>query len=254
MVCNRGYRPKQVNHAIGKKASKDRTYLLEYRQKQTNKRVPFTVTFHPSLSNLSSVLSKHLPKLYSSDKMKKAFPEPPMVSFRRPKNLKDNLVRSKLNTESSGGSFETCSDRRCQLCRSNTTTSEFVSSVTGLKYVIRGSLSCKSKNVIYLITCKKCGKQYVGETGDPLNIRINNHRSSIRHQRLYLPVAEHFNSENHDCQDMSVLPIDHNPKWSPVQRKTGGKFLANRLRTILPDGMNKIQDRFRMNLATSEQS
>ena len=220
-------------------------------REKPNKRVPFVVTYHPSLGNLSSFLHKHLPTLHSSEKMKKVFPEPPVVSFKKPKNLKDHLVRSRLDSKTSGGggggSFKTCSDKRCQLCRYTTTTSEFASSTSGLKYVMLGSLSCKSRNVIYLITCKKCGKQYVGETGDPLNLRVNNHRSSIRTKKLHLPVAEHFNTDNHGWEDMSVVAIDHNPNWTTEQRIQMENCWQHRLRTIQPDGLNKTQDRFRMN-------
>ena len=34
-------------------------------------------------------------------------------------------------------------------------------------------LNCKSKNLIYLIDCKKCGKQYIGETKRHLHQRTN---------------------------------------------------------------------------------
>ena len=84
-LCSRGYSPRQVNHAIGTVATKDRSVLLQYKEKKPNKRVPFVVTYHPSLGNLSSILHKHLPTLHSSQKMKKVFPEPPVVSFKKPK-------------------------------------------------------------------------------------------------------------------------------------------------------------------------
>ena len=34
-------------------------------------------------------------------------------------------------------------------------------------------LNCKSKNLIYLVDCKKCGKQYIGETKRHLHQRTN---------------------------------------------------------------------------------
>ena len=38
--------------------------------------------------------------------------------------------------------------------------------------------------IVYLISCGKCGKQYVGETKGPLNIRTNGHRDDWRHKRF----------------------------------------------------------------------
>ena len=35
-------------------------------------------------------------------------------------------------------------------------------------------MNCGTKNVIYLISCKKCGVQYVGETSQTLRGRFNN--------------------------------------------------------------------------------
>ena len=43
-----------------------------------------------------------------------------------------------------------------------------------------GPLGCQSRNVVYLITCKQCDVQYVGETSQILRSRMNNHRTSTK--------------------------------------------------------------------------
>ena len=59
--------------------------------------------------------------------------------------------------------------------------------------------SCKTTNVVYLITCTKCGKQYVGEIGDHVNQRMNGNRDDWKHKRFERsPVAELFCSPEHD--------------------------------------------------------
>ena len=35
----------------------------------------------------------------------------------------------------------------------------FRSNVTGVKFRIKQEINCRSKNIIYLVTCKACGKQ-----------------------------------------------------------------------------------------------
>ena len=41
--------------------------------------------------------------------------------------------------------------------------------------------NCNSTNdLIYLISCKLCSIQYVGESGQNLRDRMNNHKSTIR--------------------------------------------------------------------------
>ena len=66
-----------------------------------------------------------------------------------------------------------------------TANSEFTSSVTGRVYnIINGhddkTVTCNSNNVIYLMTCKTCGVQYVGETVQCFRIRMNGHRTSFK--------------------------------------------------------------------------
>ena len=39
-------------------------------------------------------------------------------------------------------------------------------------------MNCATENVIYLISCKKCGIQYIGETSQKLKNRMNNHNIS----------------------------------------------------------------------------
>ena len=51
-------------------------------------------------------------------------------------------------------------------------------------------------NIIYLITCTKCKKHYVGETKRTLLIRTKEYLADIRHNRD-TPVAKHFNTEGH---------------------------------------------------------
>ena len=50
-------------------------------------------------------------------------------------------------------------------------------------YPLRHNFTCTSRNVIYLITCTRCKKQYVGLTTQQLNIspniRLNHHRTNI---------------------------------------------------------------------------
>ena len=38
-------------------------------------------------------------------------------------------------------------------------------------------VSCKWQNYIYLLSCNRCGVQYVGESVTPINKRINTHRT-----------------------------------------------------------------------------
>ena len=60
-------------------------------------RVPFVLTYHPALNGLGKAAGKLQSMLSHSDEHRKVFPAPPIIAFRRCKNLKDILVRARLS-------------------------------------------------------------------------------------------------------------------------------------------------------------
>ena len=55
----------------------------------------------------------------------------------------------------------------------------FQSQFTGLGYRIKHTLTCKSKYCVYLVTCNKCKKQYVGKSINFMHVRHTGHRQEI---------------------------------------------------------------------------
>ena len=99
--------------------------------------------------------------------------------------------------------------------------------------------SCKSFNIVYLITCRRCGQQYEGETGLPLHRRINSHHFDIKQRRTEeSPVAEHFNCKGYTLADMTVMAIDQLYSHDSCLRKIGESKWIRTLGTSRPFGMN----------------
>jgi hypothetical protein len=67
-------------------------------KKKINKRVPLVLTYHPSLENISGIVRHHWKEIEKSETLAKLFPEPPIVAFRRPKSIKDTLVRAAVSS------------------------------------------------------------------------------------------------------------------------------------------------------------
>ena len=63
-------------------------------------------------------------------------------------------------------------------------------------------LSCTSSNIIYLLSCKNCQIQYVGETVNALSKRMNMHRTTIFHKHQNL-VGQHFNNGICSIEDLT---------------------------------------------------
>ena len=83
--------------------------------------------------------------------------------------------------------------------------------MTGKSFKVKFCASCRSSNIDYLITCMRCGLQYVGETSQPLG-----HWSDIAHWRTdVFPVAEHFNSGAHSVSDMTIMTIELSTSRGP---------------------------------------
>ena len=58
------------------------------------------------------------------------------------------------------------------------------------------NLNCRSKNVVYLITCKVCSMQYVGETSREFGVRMREHWDKIRRGDTSQLIYAHFQSDS----------------------------------------------------------
>jgi hypothetical protein len=102
-------------------------------------------------------------------------------------------------------------------------------------------VNCKTPNVVYPLDCHVCGSQYVGESVQPFNKRMNGHRRDLPKKTL-LPVSQHFLSPGHSLDDFGrskIYIIDHNPSCKENQRQKRESFCIRELRTLHPDGINK---------------
>ena len=139
-----------------------------------------------------------------------------------------------------------CGSKRCKTCKHVHECSTFHSNVTHKTYNIVSpslSMNCGTENIIYLITCRKCGIQYVGETGQSLRKRLNNHRNRLKKlscQYLY----QHFNSDGHTEDDINIVPIEE-VELTPTdkislsaKRLEREDFWYRELCTVYPYGLN----------------
>jgi hypothetical protein len=131
-----------------------------------------------------------------------------------------------------------CASIRCKACNFIIESKNFTSSTTQKTYSIHEHISCTSKNVVYLITCKLCGLQYVGETGRMLKERINDHLSAIRLQKE-TPIGIHFNLPLHSSKNFSIIGIENNLD-NITNRRARETLWQNVLKTIHPSGINHL--------------
>ena len=110
---------------------------------------------------------------------------------------------------------------------------------------INHSFDCDSQGVVYLTTCKKCGKEYVGSTTTRLRLRFNNHKSSLRRyewgqrgiwgEHLYAHV---FEDGHIGLGDGSVQIIDVTDVRDPTVREG---FWIQKLKCYVPLELNLME-------------
>ena len=140
-----------------------------------------------------------------------------MVSFKSPRKISSYLVRAKLYALD-----RVIGSTKCAKYVTNT----FTSNVTGETYKTNHKLTCDDNYLIYLLSCKCCGKQYVGETTDSFRYRWNNYKDNDRkHSRKESCMQEHlfkhFNSMGHNgfLNNVSITLIDKTDGKNPKKRE-----------------------------------
>ena len=149
---------------------------------------------------------------------------PTVIAYKCHASLRDLLVHFTLHnntphTQQPVGVYK-CNHPRCltfpflQEGQTN-----YIFTATNERRKIIDELSCKSKNLIYLIQCNKCKCQYIGETKRQLNERFGEHRRSfLNHQQFNdpTPVSLHFNHAGHSIDDVILTPrelVPSNRDW-----------------------------------------
>ena len=133
--------------------------------------IPLVTTYHPRLKDLSSLIKRNLQYLYADQEVKKVFTPAPFVSFRSARNLKSFLVRSKVYSLERKTGSEKCNGKRYLVCLNIAETDTFEFFQTKKQYKINHNLNCNEKCLVYLLSCKIFGLQYVGSTTDAFRYR-----------------------------------------------------------------------------------
>ena len=228
----------------------------------------FATTYNPMISQLKHKINDLHPILHSGEKCKKLFPKPPIMAYRRGRNLSDLLVSRRLSPdtevhpqppptiidansnlcEECGRSFKNgkgkmihfklshskkestpktagftkCGDKRCNTCKLGTFGNTIQITSTNKTFVIRNPITCKTSNVIYCLTCKKCREQYIGETEQELHERQRGHLSDIKSGKTGLPYVTHF--QKCGIQNYTITGVEKVRKNCTETRRGREKF------------------------------
>ena len=96
----RGYPVSVVKAGHHRAQQFDRQSSLQTSQKDKNDRIPFTLTFHPHNHAVKSIILSNFKLLQNDPETGRIFSQPPLISFKRDKNVGNFLVRSALKLTS----------------------------------------------------------------------------------------------------------------------------------------------------------
>ena len=155
-------------------------------------------------------------------------------------------------------SFRKCGNPRCKIkCLENPLihpSNNCRSSVSGKSFdiITDENLDCSTVNIVYLITCRICNLQYVGETSRAANVRWSEHLYKIRKGETNQLIYKHFNCDDQHrsvpvhnrftFQIIEKIKTDNlhsqNPALIRKRRTERELFWISQLRTIYPLGLN----------------
>ena len=223
-LISRSYNVKVIEDAFTLLQKIRRSDALQrvIRENET-KREPLVITYHPGLPEVPRLIRKHHEVMVLEDnRLKRCFPEPSLVAYKRSQNLGNLLVRAKIRKEKRSSrvknGFKRC-ERACEMCfRSHQDpVKEHACQKTGKSWPISTPITCTTKNVIYRLTCSKCPQSkflYIGETGRRACDRFQEHRGYVTQGKLDKPAGEHFTQKGHTTMNMVFLPFE---KVSPLE-------------------------------------
>ena len=122
---------------------------------------------------MKPAILKNWHQLTRSNDTKYIFDTKIIFGHRCSKNLREMLVRAKVNYPPKPTNMDTpspvahqslCTTKKCRYCPRLNTTGRITCSVTNRDYSSKIRVDCKSSNLIYYITCKICKIQYIGQT------------------------------------------------------------------------------------------
>ena len=246
LLSSRKYLPEVIDNAIERIRRVTRSEALKkVIGKKNSDRIPLTITYHPALPSVSSILKNAWNVLVRDRQMKLIYPKPPMVAFKQPHTaLKNLLVKTKLQVREKRRipGLKKCGKDRCTTCPLIEIGSRVTSSVDKkIQVFLKDPITCESTNVIYCIFCSKlgCNKiQYIGETERMLKERIREHIGYVNNIMITKPTGHHFNLPDHNINHMRVQVLEQCKDNSRIFRKVKESRYINTFQT-LHRGLNK---------------
>ena len=197
-----------IEDGINRAKGYDREELLKKTEKTKIENLITLVTEHnPTVKNPAAKITQNFKNLKNIEKVKNG--KRIMPKFIHAKRQPPNLLRSLSlslkrdhtnndQSEQNGITFVKCNDKRCLLC-TIVIDSPTYKTKNGTILKRNFKMTCKSRDLVYLLMCFTCLSEYLGETGNKINLRTNVHRNQIEDEDYRkLKCSKHIHKCGHN--------------------------------------------------------
>ena len=169
-----------------------------------NSSMPFVYTNNSSNPDVLNVVRRGMDILLPSERMRTVMKDKKVVAARRqPRNMKALLFRPRFGTNQQQypGSVLPCRKdpnrgktcgRPCKCCDSIRECNSFCFEGSSEPFELRYHFTCDTRNVLYLVTCLKCGFDYIGKTEREVRERCSEYRLAIEKKNFSQGVHKHI--------------------------------------------------------------
>ncbi|GFS22653.1 hypothetical protein ElyMa_003369400 [Elysia marginata] len=140
-----GYPLEILDDAWNRVSKISRTDALITRPEQSSQRTKLIMTYHPHNLVARKIVLNNISILQADPEAREVSDEPPLVVYRRVKNIRDMLVRSRISVSHDSGT-RPCRRPRCKTCTYVSQSSE-INTPPGV-FTIADSFTCTSRNLI----------------------------------------------------------------------------------------------------------
>ena len=243
-LINRGYEKNSLIRLCKSIGNVDRNSLLPYKEKINNffsnetKNFIYLDIFNYNL-NIKSIVYKHFKNIFANYNFKLNY------IYKNNCNLNNAFVHNSKINITKKCKTKKCLEKNCKICKYIYAKDYFkLDKNSNVKMKLMNNASCLTKNIIYIIICKRCSMLYVGESCKSLRDRATQH---INHITKFIPyekyenkeVARHFRSKKHKLSDFKIC-VFRSDLEEIEKRKNLELDLISRLNTNKKRCINKI--------------
>ena len=209
-----------IQNGINKAMEKNQCDLRQVKNKNVDKEyIPYVSTFNPNNPDLFGIIKQNQHILERSDIMESVLKQKPLLKSKRQAwNLQRILTRARFDSHTIENVVTKCHRGNCGLCKHMLEGNHFTFA-TQKTFKVNAAMSCDVKNVIYVITCRGCGENYIGET---TNLR---HRTTVHNQQIRdpgtrkIPLSAHLDTCSNADPKYFIFPFYKMPTMESSRRK-----------------------------------